>query len=241
VCLKFLLQNTRQPAARRGSKGSSRVALSTCTNGDWRNTRQLEKTSAIDDPPELCETVFPFDATVLFGDLNYRLTIDRKRVSQLNFVARLCGDSFARVQVASLLGKSKAPSSISASMVSSTSVGTLMKYDQLDGLRKTKMFPPTSFEEGKITFPPTFKYDIGRDIFDSSKKRRCPAWTDRILFQQVPDTANLERIVDDPSNKNTVSPNKGEMLKLLKYDSIRNCRHSDHRPVVATFSVTPST
>jgi phosphatidylinositol-bisphosphatase len=143
--------------------------------------------------------------------------------------------------VASLLGKSKAPSSISASMVSSTSVGTLMKYDQLDGLRKTKMFPLISFEEGKITFPPTFKYDIGRDIFDSSKKRRCPAWTDRILFQQVPDTANLERIVDDPSNKNTVSPNKGEMLKLLKYDSIRNCRHSDHRPVVATFSVTPST
>jgi hypothetical protein len=93
MCLKFLLQNTRQQAARRGSKGHSRVASSTRTNGewqqqwqdDWRNTRQLEKTSAIDDPPELCETGFPFDATVLFGDLNYRLTIDRTRVSLLKF------------------------------------------------------------------------------------------------------------------------------------------------------------
>lgn len=46
-----------------------------------------------------------------------------------------------------------------------------------------------------ITFPPTYKYDIGTTIFDTrfpvfrflilifSEKNRCPSWTDRILWK----------------------------------------------------------
>ena len=39
------------------------------------------------------------------------------------------------------------------------------------------------FEEGPITFPPTFKYDPGTDHYDTSTKQRVPSYTDRILFK----------------------------------------------------------
>ncbi len=66
------------------------------------------------------------------------------------------------------------------------------------------------FREGPLTFRPTFKYDDGdQDIYDTSSKRRVPSWTDRILFKQ--------------ENCN------------LKYYNRRECRFSDHRPVLGIF------
>ena len=40
------------------------------------------------------------------------------------------------------------------------------------------------FEEGKLTFAPTYKYIPGQDIYDQrpEKKMRCPAWCDRYIF-----------------------------------------------------------
>ncbi|KAK0667590.1 putative inositol-1,4,5-trisphosphate 5-phosphatase [Cercophora samala] len=65
------------------------------------------------------------------------------------------------------------------------------------------------YSEARITFMPTYKYDVGTDDFDSSEKARIPAWTDRIL-------------------------RKGTNLRQLAYNSAP-LRFSDHRPVYAIF------
>ncbi|KAH6853720.1 SacI homology domain-containing protein [Chaetomium sp. MPI-CAGE-AT-0009] len=68
------------------------------------------------------------------------------------------------------------------------------------------------YSEARITFMPTYKYDVGTDDFDSSEKARIPAWTDRIL-------------------------RKGANLRQLAYNSAP-LRFSDHRPVYAIFECT---
>ncbi|OJJ05356.1 hypothetical protein ASPVEDRAFT_86709 [Aspergillus versicolor CBS 583.65] len=68
------------------------------------------------------------------------------------------------------------------------------------------------YNEGLVTFPPTYKYDVGRDTYDTSEKARIPAWCDRILW-------------------------KGSNLRQLNYN-VSNMLLSDHRPVWASFACT---
>jgi hypothetical protein len=87
---------------------------------------------------------------------------------------------------------------------------TLYGNDQLNlGMIAGETF--RYYSEGTIKFPPTYKFDNGTDLYDTSEKHRIPAWTDRILF-------------------------RGQGLKLLDYHSA-NLKMSDHRPVYATFKV----
>ncbi|TFL05727.1 DNase I-like protein [Pterulicium gracile] len=76
------------------------------------------------------------------------------------------------------------------------------------------------YEEGALTFPPTYRYNLGTDDFDTSEKMRIPAWTDRVLF--CGKTLDL-----------TILPG-------LEYRSAYSCkeelRGSDHKPVYALFS-----
>lgn len=87
----------------------------------------------------------------------------------------------------------------------------LYPFDQLyvEKLRK-RIF--RGYNEGKILFCPTYKYNPGTDDWDSSEKSRCPAWCDRVLW-------------------------KGQRMELLKYDSVMQLRRSDHKPVYAVFNV----
>lgn len=70
------------------------------------------------------------------------------------------------------------------------------------------------YSEARITFNPTYKYDLGTDTYDTSEKARIPAWTDRIL-------------------------RKGTNLRQINYNTA-SLRFSDHRPVYATFQCTVS-
>lgn len=71
------------------------------------------------------------------------------------------------------------------------------------------------FSEQPIAFPPSYKFDLQSDIYDSSEKARTPSWTDRILFQ---------------------SPSGG-VVSGCGYESCRSIKSSDHRPVYALFRV----
>ena len=68
----------------------------------------------------------------------------------------------------------------------------------------------SNFVEQPICFKPTYKLDINSDIYDTSSKKRIPAWTDRILFVPNGITCNA-------------------------YDADFSLRTSDHRPVYASF------
>ncbi|CAG8672605.1 9695_t:CDS:2, partial [Dentiscutata heterogama] len=60
----------------------------------------------------------------------------------------------------------------------------LLAHDQLIKQRKTNpSFRLRSFLEGEPRFDPTYKYNPGGDEYDTSEKRRIPAWCDRILYR----------------------------------------------------------
>ena len=47
-------------------------------------------------------------------------------------------------------------------------------------------FALENFTEPPLNFRPTYKFDINSDEYDTGKKQRPPAWTDRILYVQQP-------------------------------------------------------
>lgn len=75
-----------------------------------------------------------------------------------------------------------------------------------------------NFLEGPINFPPTYKYDLFSDDYDTSEKCRAPAWTDRVLWKRrklVPETDG------DWNPGNLIFYGRAEL------------KQSDHRPVIA--------
>ena len=96
---------------------------------------------------------------------------------------------------------------------------TLIASDQLKCQQKEgKVF--RNYLEGDITFPPTYKYDINSEDYDTSEKCRVPAYTDRILFKKRYPTNHGEDIT---------SLNFG---KIIHYGRAE-LKTSDHRPVMA--------
>jgi len=95
--------------------------------------------------------------------------------------------------------------------VKSENLAKLLERDQLLlSRKKNPSFRLRAFTEAPITFAPTYKYDIGTDDYDSSDKRRVPAWCDRVLYRGT------------------------GRIKQLDYER-HEMRLSDHRPVSARF------
>ncbi|KAM3934624.1 synaptojanin-1 [Leptodactylus fuscus] len=96
------------------------------------------------------------------------------------------------------------------------------------------------FSEGKITFAPTYKYDLFSDDYDTSEKCRTPAWTDRILWKRR--KWPFDRSAEDLDLLNS-SVQEGRNIPytwnpgtLLHYGRAE-LKTSDHRPVVALIDI----
>ncbi|KAG5840317.1 hypothetical protein ANANG_G00187530 [Anguilla anguilla] len=60
----------------------------------------------------------------------------------------------------------------------------LWEKDQLNMAKDSEQVLE-GFHEGPLKFPPTYKFDVGTHTYDTSGKKRKPAWTDRILGTRV--------------------------------------------------------
>ncbi|XP_039840480.1 type I inositol polyphosphate 5-phosphatase 10-like [Panicum virgatum] len=127
------------------------------------------------------ERILDHGRVIWLGDLNYRIALSYSEAKKL---------------------------------VEANDWGTLFEKDQLKTERESGVF--RGWNEGKILFAPTYKYSWNSDNYagedvTSKKKRRTPAWCDRILWY-------------------------GEGIVQLSY--IRGeSKFSDHRPVCSAFLV----
>ena len=135
------------------------------------------------------------DHVFFAGDLNYRIDLPREYVEHC----------ITKIQ--------KCRSDDTTNNQSDKWMNKLLRRDQLiQTIASGRAF--SDFNEGKVTFLPTFKFDKGTSNYDTSHKQRIPAWTDRILFR---------------STKNKV--------RVIEYKSVPEARHSDHRPVFGTYQL----
>ncbi|KAF2746017.1 DNase I-like protein [Sporormia fimetaria CBS 119925] len=95
--------------------------------------------------------------------------------------------------------------------------GNLPKLLERDQLLLSKKRNPgfrlRAFNESPITFAPTYKYDVGTDNYDTSEKKRSPAWCDRLLYRGM---------------------GKIKQIEYRRHDGVRV---SDHRPVSGRFKI----
>jgi WD40 repeat protein len=98
-------------------------------------------------------------------------------------------------------------------MINKGELEKLLERDQIMvSRRRVSGFRLSPFNEAPITFAPTYKYDVGSDRYDSSEKKRSPAWCDRLLYRGV------------------------GRIKQVEYRR-HEIRVSDHRPVSGTFKI----
>ncbi|XP_042543122.1 synaptojanin-1 isoform X1 [Dipodomys spectabilis] len=96
------------------------------------------------------------------------------------------------------------------------------------------------FLEGKVTFAPTYKYDLFSDDYDTSEKCRTPAWTDRVLWRRR--KWPFDRSAEDLDLLNASFQDESKILytwtpgTLLHYGRAE-LKTSDHRPVIALIDI----
>ncbi|KAK4517642.1 3-dehydroquinate dehydratase (3-dehydroquinase) [Mucor velutinosus] len=131
-------------------------------------------------------SILDHDTCFLSGDLNYRIGMKRDQV-----LALLAAESHNKFEAWE----------------------TLQQEDQLKKqLALNPMFRLFGFKEPPILFDPTYKYDQGSEVYDSSEKKRIPAWCDRILHRGPASMSNI-------------------------YYRRHEVKASDHRPISAGFTI----
>ncbi|XP_033271184.1 phosphatidylinositol polyphosphate 5-phosphatase type IV isoform X3 [Orcinus orca] len=94
------------------------------------------------------------------------------------------------------------------------SVQELLQHDQLTReMKRGSIFK--GFQEPDIHFLPSYKFDVGKDSYDTTSKQRTPSYTDRVMYRS--------------RHRDDICP--------VKYSSCPGIRTSDHRPVYGLFRV----
>ncbi|XP_047424877.1 inositol polyphosphate 5-phosphatase K [Mugil cephalus] len=120
--------------------------------------------------------------------------------------------------------------------IDSNKLPLLWERDQLNMAKNTEPILE-GFLEGPLKFPPTYKFDVGTHTYDTSAKKRKPAWTDRILWR-------LRRTGSPVPSHNAALQRGltswlGGATKVTQhvYRSHMGFTISDHKPVSALFSL----
>ena len=93
----------------------------------------------------------------LFGDLNFRVNADNTEVRQT-------------IEQYNLINQQD-------SITSKEILRTLQDRDQLSLTKYNNEFL-RNYREANINFVPTYKYEVGSDEYNKSKKLRTPSWFD---------------------------------------------------------------
>ncbi|CAI7595201.1 unnamed protein product [Penicillium manginii] len=163
------------------------------------------------------------DFTFWFGDLNYRLddipgddvrqvlarhtlnAYDTARMEKSKSASRrssLTGSDDSSVS-SSVPPRSEEPEPVSDEEIDphndpaslQTTISSLVVHDQLHTQQRKGIAFHEGWREGRITFLPTYKYDVGSvATFDSSEKHRGPSWCDRILYRSRQDKIKHEQL-----------------------------------------------
>ncbi|XP_005502061.2 inositol polyphosphate 5-phosphatase K isoform X2 [Columba livia] len=106
----------------------------------------------------------------------------------------------------------------------------LWEKDQLNMAKKEEAFLQ-EFIEGPLQFKPTYKFDLYSDVYDTSEKKRKPAWTDRILWRVKNLCKHAAKEGEFSEEEQTISVTLNNYISHMSYGI------SDHKPVTGTFGL----
>ncbi|KAL7836422.1 hypothetical protein AOLI_G00277060 [Acnodon oligacanthus] len=117
--------------------------------------------------------------------------------------------------------------------IDNNKLSMLWEKDQLN-MAKDSETVLEGFEEGPLKFPPTYKFDVGTNTYDTSGKKRKPAWTDRILWRLRP----MASASNNMSKRSSLSGlTSGTRVTQHFYRSHMEYTVSDHKPVSSIFTL----
>ncbi|NXQ40566.1 INP5K phosphatase, partial [Catharus fuscescens] len=101
---------------------------------------------------------------------------------------------------------------------------------QLNMAKKKEAFLK-EFKEGPLQFKPTYKFDLDSEVYDTSEKKRKPAWTDRILWKVKNSSEAASQEGEFHEEENLISVTLNDYVSHMSYGI------SDHKPVTGTFKL----
>ncbi|XP_071379252.1 phosphatidylinositol 4,5-bisphosphate 5-phosphatase A [Centroberyx affinis] len=121
------------------------------------------------------------------------------------------------------------------SAIDGNKLSMLWEKDQLN-MAKDSETVLEGFLEGPLKFPPTYKFDVGTDTYDTSGKKRKPAWTDRILWR-LRATASSGLSPNTGKRGSISGLTSGTKVTQHCYRSHMEYTVSDHKPVSSIFTL----